>query len=345
MRKVKSTIQITTPRVSLRYKLLIGFTLVFTAVFAVAYYWFYSYSTAIAMSQIREDLLDTLHGTIESIDGDEFEQLVTEIVPDESGVPSQDPLYQRHQSWLVKVHGIEPDAYNTYSYIKGSQTDEVLWVGDNYRDILPDQATTFLEPYIRTPDSLILQGFVQETVNMQFYEDPWGEHVSAYGPIHNSKGAVVGAVGIDFSANYVRHVQQGIQRNMILSFALVYITLFSLVYLVSRVLADPIRKLTYATQRVGEGEYQQDFSTLRKQRFPDEIDFLAQSFADMTEKVYQRELKLRLQVEELKFEIDESKRSRQVDEIVETDFFRDLQVRADQMRKRRGAKPQKNQGE
>jgi len=56
----------------------------------------------------------------------------------------------------------------------------------------------------------------------------------------------------------------------------------------------------------------------------------------MTEKVYQRELKLRLQVEKLKIEIDENKRSKQVEEIVETDFFRDLQSKADQMRKRRG---------
>jgi len=322
-------------KISLRHKLLIGFTLVFTAVFAVSYYWFYTYSTDVAMSQIKEDLIDTLQGTIESIDGDEFEQLVKKGQPDASGVPSQDPRYQRHQSWLIKVHGVEPDAFNTYTYVKGDGPDDVLWVGDNYREIQPDVATTFLEPYTRTPDSLILQGFVKETVNMAFYEDPWGEHVSAYGPIHNSAREVVGAVGIDFKANYVREVQQKIRQNMILSFAIAYIALFILVYLISVVLADPIVKLTDAAERVGEGSYEQDFSSLIKRHFPDEIDSLANSFSDMTQKVYQREQKLRRQVEKLKIEVDETKRSQQVDEIVDTDFFRDLQGKAKQMRARR----------
>lgn len=322
-------------KISLRHKLLIGFTLVFTAVFAVSYYWFYTYSTDVAISQIKEDLIDTLQGTIASIDGDEFEQLVKEGQPDDSGVPSQDPRYQRHQNWLIKVHGVEPDAFNTYSYVKGDSPDEVLWVGDNYREIQPEVATTFLESYTRTPDSLILQGFVKETVNMEFYEDPWGEHVSAYGPIQNTEGKVVGAVGIDFKANYVREVQKRIQRNMIFSFAIAYIALFILVYLISVVLAAPIVKLTYAAERVGEGHYEQDFSNLMKSRFPDEIDSLANSFSNMTQKVYQREQNLRRQVEKLKIEIDESKRSRQVDEIVDTDFFRDLQGKAKQMRARR----------
>jgi len=337
MQADKPSILIKSIGISLRYKLLIGFTFVFSLAFIGVYYWFYNYSTATATSKIREDLLETLHGAIEAIDGNEFEQLVNEGIADKSGVPSQNPLYQRHQGWLIDIHGVEPDAFNTYTYIRGEDPDEVLWVGDNYREILPEQATTFLESYTRTPDSLILEGFKGETVNMNFYQDPWGEHVSAYGPIKNSVGEVVGAVGIDFKANYVRQVQQEIRRNMFVSFGLVYITLFILVYVFSRLLADPIRKLTRAARRVGEGEYEQDFISFGNQRFPDEIGILAQSFSSMTEKVYQRELKLRLQVEKLKIEIDESKRSKQVEEIVETDFFRDLQSKADQMRKRRGA--------
>ena len=34
--------------ISLRIKLLIGFTLLFTVVFAVAFYWFYQFSTDLA---------------------------------------------------------------------------------------------------------------------------------------------------------------------------------------------------------------------------------------------------------------------------------------------------------
>jgi hypothetical protein len=58
----------------------------------------------------------------------------------------------------------------------------------------------------------------------------------------------------------------------------------------------------------------------------------------MTSKVYQRERDLRRQVQELRIEIDETKRASQLEEIVETDFFRDLQSKAKQMRNRRSDK-------
>ena len=54
----------------------------------------------------------------------------------------------------------------------------------------------------------------------------------------------------------------------------------------------------------------------------------------MVGKVYQREQTLRRQVEELKIEIDEVKRKKQVSEIVESDFFQDLQAKARRMRSR-----------
>lgn len=328
-------------RFSLRYKLLISFFLMFSIAFAAAYFWFWTYSTRNATERIRQDLVDTLQGTLKGINGDEFEALVKEDKADETGVPSQDPRYQRHQNWLIAVNGIEPRAYNTYTYVKGSQPDEVLWVGDNYRQLEPTVATKFLESYIRGSDSLILQGFVENTVNMHIYTDPWGDHVSAYGPIKNSKGEVVGAVGIDFLADYVRQVQKGIRQTMIVSILVTYLVLFLLVYLLSSYLTRPIHKLTVAAQRVGEGDYEQDFSSLTRDRLPDEIDILASNFSIMVGKVYQREQTLRRQVEELKIEIDEAKRTREVSEIVDTDFFRDLQEKALRMRARRsGSEPE-----
>ena len=56
--------------------------------------------------------------------------------------------------------------------------------------------------------------------------------------------------------------------------------------------------------------------------------------------VRQRESVLKKQIRELQIEIDEAKKSRQVSEIVESDFFRDLQQKAESMRNRtKGASP------
>lgn len=49
-----------------------------------------------------------------------------------------------------------------------------------------------------------------------------------------------------------------------------------------------------------------------------------------------REEKLRMQLQELRVEVDEAKRSRQVAEITETEYFQQLQQRAGQLRRRRG---------
>jgi hypothetical protein len=55
----------------------------------------------------------------------------------------------------------------------------------------------------------------------------------------------------------------------------------------------------------------------------------------MVDKVRLREQALRQQVEELRIEIDETNRQKQVSEIVESDFFQGLQERARTMRQRK----------
>jgi GAF domain-containing protein/HAMP domain-containing protein len=54
-------------------------------------------------------------------------------------------------------------------------------------------------------------------------------------------------------------------------------------------------------------------------------------------RVREREILLQQQIKALQIEIDESHKAQQVQEIVETDFFRDLQARADKIRARRSA--------
>ena len=48
-----------------------------------------------------------------------------------------------------------------------------------------------------------------------------------------------------------------------------------------------------------------------------------------------REAKLKQEIAELRIEIDQAKRARHVQEITETDYFRGLQIKADEMRERR----------
>ena len=332
---------------NLSMKLLIAFSLVFSVVFAMAFAWFYRFSTQAALEQIRGDLTNTLHAAIDGIDGDAFEALVNAAVVDPAtGLPSEDPRYQAHQQWLETIHRIEPRA-NPYTYIKSPEGRDVLWVGDIFRIVRPAEGTQFLESYTPQAD-FILQGLEQETSRMTIYSDDWGRWVSAYGPIMNSQGDQVGAVGIDFAADYVSQVQQQIRSSVLIAFLVAYGGLFVVVLLLSRLLTRPIVKLTKMASCVANGWYDQDFAGLASGGvgvLRDEIATLAATFVVMVAKVREREESLKQQVAELQIEIDEVKRQQQVGEIVDSDFFQDLRDKAKTIRRRRSQGPAATEGD
>jgi hypothetical protein len=67
----------------------------------------------------------------------------------------------------------------------------------------------------------------------------------------------------------------------------------------------------------------------------DELGQSARAFQKMAREVYAREQKLLQQVQELRIEIDEARKVSQIAEITDTDYFRDLQKRAREMRRAR----------
>jgi len=316
---------------SLRVKLLVGFTLLFSIVFAVVFYWFNLFAESMALGRIEEDLTDTLLAAAAGVDGDEFIDIYQEADANEDGF-SDDPRFRKQIEWLDTVHRIEPRAW-PFTYIKGDEEREVIFVNDVWIDYEPDKAARFRESYI--PNTYVMwNGLDKKTLYMEVYSDPWGSWVSGYAPIKNSAGETVGALGVDFRADYVDQVKQAIRNSMVVAFLVTYLTLFVLVYLVSGALTRPIINLTRVAEHIGEGDYDQDLSGLSKGKFRDEISSLSEVFTIMVDKVYQREQKLRRQVQELRIEIDEVKQAKQVQEIVETDFFQELRTKAQTMRER-----------
>ncbi len=318
--------------ISLRVKLLFGFTILFAVVFAGAYYWFYNFATNMALDRIRDDMLSTLNGAIAGINGDEFADMAQNAQPEASGMPDSDPRYQRHQDWIARLHLVEPRG-NPYTFVHGTKPYEILWIGDIFRVIRPADQTKFRDPY-DSSQSLLYNGLSEVTARMTPYTDQWGSWVSAYGPIRDSKGQIVGGVGLDFSADYVLQVQQAIADKMVLAFLVTYSTLFILIFAYSRVLTRPIVVLTRATRRIADGKYDLDLSRMMGGFLRDEIGVLAEMFQIMKEKVREREQTLIRQVEELKIEVDEAKSQKQVKEIVESDFFQQLEAKARRMRER-----------
>ncbi len=65
---------------------------------------------------------------------------------------------------------------------------------------------------------------------------------------------------------------------------------------------------------------------------PDELGQLARVFQRMAREIYAREQRLKQQVQQLSIELDEVRQARQVAEITETDYFQQLQAKAQDLR-------------
>jgi HAMP domain-containing protein len=318
--------------VSLRLKILVGFTFIFSAVFAGAFIWFLNFATDQALARIKQDLLDTLKGAAARVNGDELVGLYETGQPNAEGF-SDDPRYINQLNWLQQIHDLEPRAW-PYTYVMGKKDHEIIFIADLWVRYNKDKAARFKDSYV-SGGSLWggLSGLsLKDDLNP--YTDEYGSWISAYLPVKNNQSKNVGAIGIDFEASYVSQVRQSIFDKVALAFCVTYALLFVLVYLVSGVITNPIVNLTKVAEQISKGDYSQDLSSMLRDSTRDEISTLTEVFQIMVGKVREREQKLIERVEELKIEINEAKRKAQVSEIVDSDFFKELQNKSQALRRR-----------
>ena len=98
---------------------------------------------------------------------------------------------------------------------------------------------------------------------------------------------------------------------------------------------EQVNHVIGAAAAVESGTFECDSLDLVAER-DDALGQLARVFQNMAHQVYAREQSLRRQVQELRVEIDEAKKARQVAEITETEYFRDLCAKAQRLRQRSG---------
>jgi HAMP domain-containing protein len=333
--EIKTVPNLKTKRIiGMRAQLLILFTLLFTIVFSLAAYSLLAYIDAVVLDQIRSDLTGTLVGAAASTNGDMLEELAREGQANADGY-SDDPRYVELMAWLEQIHELEPRAW-PFVYVPGPKENQIFYVVDLQVNYDRTRAAKFLEEN----DSAVYQskGLNDLTVRpgdnpkgeFGIYTDPYGSWVTAYAPIRNSRGEIVGGMGVDFTADYVKEIRSSVLQRVEISFVVISLAMFLLILWVTGSFTRPITQLTNIADRIGEGDYgHQD-----NRRVQDELSRMAYAFSTMVDKVRVRENSLRQEVRQLKIEIDETKRKTNVDDIVETDFFKDLQIKATVLRSR-----------
>jgi HAMP domain-containing protein len=340
--------------ISVRIKLLLIFTLLFALAFSAVFFWFYNFATNLAMDNLRKDLSATALTAASGIDGDAFTRLY------QSG-QMDDATYTDMAEFLRSVKRANPKAAGMYTYIQlPGESDRVHFVVSaalapgaepNPRDVAlskerlsgcavpPASRPTMGQAYTWADglSPMMLRGVRQLGAETELLADEWGNWLSGYAPIHNAAGEPVGAVGVDMCAADVIQLQQNIRQTILPTFGVSLAVLAGAVFALAHGITRPIITLTRAADRIGQGDYEQDLTELHAGVLRDEVATLAHVFELMVSKVYQREQTLRRQVEELKIEIDEVKRQKQVSEIVDSDFFQDLRSKARTMRERKSS--------
>ena len=330
-------------RLGIRWKLLISFTTAFTVVFAFIAIWIFQYTTTVAKDRLENELNRSALGGAATISAPEFVELNATVpaVPDgtyEYGLGYPDsPLYDLIARELFSIRQIVKDA-KVYSYYLDPADGKLYFSASGGYYVTPEPVgVQFKVPVIDVVDpatyAYMEQGLTATTEQKE-YSDDFGNFISSYTPILDDAGTPVGAIGLDYPQSYVAEVQDGIRRQLFPVLGFSYIALLLLVLVLSTSLARPLRRLTAATGRIANGEYDLDVTGLVRTRFPDEMFTLAESFAEMAKKVGLRERTLTREVQRLKVEIDHTRREEAVKEITESDFFSDLTAKAAEMRRK-----------
>lgn len=291
--------------ISLRIKLLVGFSVVFSFVFAGTFYWFYTFATDKTLDRLYQELQTTLMSAAAGVDVEELMALYEEGQPNAAGF-SDDPRYQRQLAWFETVHQLQPDTWLYSSILDYSDQNrrigesvvepgelETIYLVDLRANYVPDKAVRFLESDIPSLRSRRVLQTGELVKHPKIYTDRWGSWLSASAPLRDDQGNIVAILGLDIEANHVLEIQRTIRRRMLPAFATTYGILFVLIYALSGILTQHLKQLTESAEQVADGNYQKKIILPRQGPFPDEMDQLAQVFEAMTESIRIREQLIR----------------------------------------------------
>ena len=153
------------------------------------------YIDAVARSALKESTRENLIGSASIIasqlNGDDINQIQPGDESTLTFISLRDSLNAIHQS----------DPSIKYLYTMRQNGSVIEFVVDADYGIRPDGAPIGM--VYPDPPAALLDGFSQPTAVTEFYTDEWGTLLSGFAPVHDSRGQVVGIVGVDMDSRDV----------------------------------------------------------------------------------------------------------------------------------------------
>lgn len=151
-----------------------------------------------AAANVDGDILNTINI------GDEKTEAYDTII-------SQLSLF-RDNAEIEYIYTLKLESDGTIVYMVDSDTEEPAAIGDEC------ESTPMMQMSLETSAT---------TVDDEFIEDEWGTHLSAYSPVFASNGSIVGAVGVDISADWVTEQMLILRNTMLIVAAVMFVVILA----------------------------------------------------------------------------------------------------------------------
>lgn len=181
---------------------------------------------------------------------------------------------------------------------------------------------------------MLRSGLTEVTFQDKYYANKSGDvFFVAYLPIAAPESTLSSGLIIYVGAGDISNELANFEFYLSVGVFIAFVLIFMLIFAVATRSTASLRRLNRAAERAAQGDYE-EVKLSSSEIFPDEVTHLTAVFNDMVAKVYAREQTLVEKVTELKIFIDEGRKREELDQIVDSDFFQDLQIRAQTMRKK-----------
>lgn len=178
-------------------------------------------------------LLSVANTAAELIDGDDVRQFTEQDAPqlDENGrrIGDGSERCSRIEKVLVRVKNAQKDMNIPYIYVTRYENGRYIFVFD----IDMERPGRYGQEVVYTPAQDAAWAGIA-SVDDKPYQDEWGSFYSAWSPITDSTGRVVGIVGVDFDATQITKQTEDSARMIIICTALLLIISLAVVILYSR---------------------------------------------------------------------------------------------------------------
>lgn len=214
---------------------------------------------------MQEELRTVASVTATQIDGDKLAQLK----------PGQENTsdYIAIRDQLDTIRKSSPDIKYVYTMKKAG--DKIEFIVDADYGVI-DGGATIGQVYNETGPEL-MGGFSMPTATNDFYTDEWGTLLSGFAPVKDSKGNVVGLVGVDMDSQRVLEQQNFIGNTIYWIVGISIVIAGAIIgFFVATIMRD-INKLNRQAEKISKGDLDVVVDVKRK----DEVGDLAESFSRM----------------------------------------------------------------